>query len=56
MLFLLAAGIVAVVAPSWILCAVGLGNWDEDDAGLWVVRIAGVLLAGLAVYLMYLRR
>ena len=56
MLLLLVAGLFAVVAPSWMICAIGLGDWEEDDGALWVVRILGVLVAGLAAYLMFLRR
>jgi hypothetical protein len=55
MLLLLVAGLFAVVAPSWFICAIGLSDWEEDDAALWVVRVVGLLMAVVPLCLMFRR-
>jgi hypothetical protein len=56
MLFLLVAGAFAVVAPTWIICACGMGSLEDEAWLQWLVRGAGLLGAGVALYFMFVRR
>ena len=56
MLLLLVLGLFCVIAPTWMICTAGLGDFEDEAALQWVVRVLGLLLAGLAVYLMFFRR
>ncbi len=55
MLLVLVAGLFAVVAPTWMICAIGLGAFEDETALQWAVRIVGLAVAGLALYLMFFR-
>jgi hypothetical protein len=55
MLFLLVAGVACIFWPDWILCASGMGDLEDEPAVVWLVRVLGVVLAGIAVYVMCVR-
>jgi cytochrome c biogenesis factor len=55
MLFLLVAGLFCVIAPTWMICAAGMGDLEDETALQWVVRVLGMLLVGLALYVMFVR-
>jgi hypothetical protein len=54
-LFLLVAGLFAVVAPTWIICACGMGDLEDETWLQWLVRAVGLIGAGIAIYFMFVR-
>jgi hypothetical protein len=56
MLLLFVAGIFAVVAPTWILCACGLGDFEDEVALQWVVWVMGLGAVGIPGYVMFFRQ
>lgn len=55
MLFLLVLGVFALVAPTWIICACGLGDFEDETGLQWCVRIVGLICALFACYMMFFR-
>jgi hypothetical protein len=53
MLFLLAAGIVALCAPTWILCAAGMGSLEDEPFFVWGTRLLGLFLVALPLWIMF---
>ena len=39
-----------VIAPTWILCAIGLGDHEDESALQWGTRLVGALLVSLALW------
>jgi hypothetical protein len=54
-LILLVAGLFCVIAPTWMICAIGMGSLEDEPAVVWFVRILGVVLAGIALWVMFAR-
>lgn len=56
MYLLLVAGLFAVFAPTWVICALGMGNLEDDAWLQWSVRVVGLIGAGTACWFLFLRR
>ena len=50
-MILLVTGGFCVVAPTWILCAIGMGDFEDEAALQWIVRAVGLLVVCLSFYL-----
>lgn len=55
MLFLLVAGVFSAVAPTWMICACGLGRFEDEAWLQWSVRMIGLTIAGLVLCFGYAR-
>jgi hypothetical protein len=55
MLLLLVAGLFCICVPSWIICASGMGELEDEPAILWLVRVLGILLVGIPLYFTFVR-
>jgi hypothetical protein len=55
MYFLIAAGLVCLFAPNWILCASGMGSLEDEPALQWMVRGLGLILLGVAGWAIFAR-
>ena len=55
MLFMLVAGVFCMVAPTWIICACGMGDLEDEDWLQWLVRIVGLVFVGAAAYFTFIK-